>query len=67
MVRPVMRGYALLTLCLIGWPSTHVAIYITKPPESSWVFHLLLAISWLALVLTAWDIIETAKVREKEE
>lgn len=58
---------ALLTGTLIGWPSTHVLIVLTQPPESSWVFHLLLALSWLALTLTALDILATTDVRVQEE
>lgn len=63
----VRVAWVLLIGSLVGWPATHILIIVTKPPESSWVFHLLLAISWLAIALTAWDIVNTTDVREKQE
>lgn len=57
----------LLCLTLVGWPATHVLIVVTKPPEASWVFHLLLALSWLALTLTCLDIAATTDVRREQE
>lgn len=64
----VKLAWALLASSLIGWPATHVLMLVTKPPDaSSWVFHVLLAISWLALVLTCWDIVNTSNVREQQE
>jgi uncharacterized membrane protein len=63
------RALALVLLVgsLIGWPATHVLIVVTHPPEASWVFHLLLALSWLALTLTALDILATTDVRVQHE
>lgn len=58
----------LLVLTLIGWPSTHVALLITHPAGSSdWVFHLLLALSWLALTITALDLLATTDVRAEQD
>lgn len=57
----------MLCITLVGWPLTHVLIILTKPPEASWVFHLLLALSWLALTLTCLDIACTTDVRREQE
>lgn len=57
----------LLVLSLIGWPATHILMIVTDPPENSWVFHVLLAISWLAITLTALDIVFTSDVRKEQE
>ena len=67
MIAAEIRGWCLLVACLIAWPATHVLMVVTDPPENSWVFHVLLGISFLALVLTAWDIIETAKARKEQQ
>jgi hypothetical protein len=55
----------LLRFVLIGWPATHTLMLVTDPPEQSWVFHVLLAISWLALGFTAVDVIFTTEVRKE--
>lgn len=57
----------LLAFVLTGWAATHALMVITKPPEASWVFHVLLGISWLALALTAVDILFTTDVRRRQE
>lgn len=58
-----------LGLCsLIGWPATHIAILIQHPAGTDgWVFHLLLALSWLAITLTAADIVATTDVRKEQD
>lgn len=61
--RRVRGAWGLLAFCCVGWPSTHALMYLTHPPENTWVFHVLLAISWLALVLTALNILATTDVR----
>jgi hypothetical protein len=53
---------------LIAWPSTHIAILLTKPPElASWTGHLLLAISWLAIIATGYGNIVMADVRKEQD
>jgi hypothetical protein len=67
---PVARvkfARALLIVSLVGWPVTHVLMVITDPPENSWVFHVLLAISFLALIYTALDTLFTADVRKEQD
>jgi len=63
----VRAALGLLVFTLAGWPATHVLIFLTQPPEASWVFHLLLALSWMALTLTCLDIVATADVRRTQE
>lgn len=54
----------LLVVSLVCWPMTHVAILVTKPAgASSWVFHLLLALSWWAITFTALDILVNTEAR----
>lgn len=70
MISPQQRvRYAkfLLAFVLGGWAATHILMVLTRPPEASWVFHVLLAISWLALALTATDIILTTDVRREQD
>lgn len=60
---PVWRRRAaavLLVVTLIGWP---VSLFTVARGEPPWV----LSLSWLALTLTAADILATADVRVKEE
>jgi hypothetical protein len=66
--RRVCLAVYLLIVCVVCWPGTHLLILVTKPNElNTWVGHLLLAISWLAILVTALDLILTADVRAKEE
>ena len=70
MISPAARvrfAWGLLIFSLVGWPATHILMVVTDPPENSWVFHVLLAISWLAITLTAWDIVNTADVRREQD
>lgn len=61
-------AWALLIATLIGWPTTHALMLITKPEgATSWVFHLLLALSWLAITFTALDILATTDVRREQD
>jgi hypothetical protein len=51
---------------LIGWPATHIVMLIEQPAgTNTWVFHLLLALSWLAITFTAVDILATTDVRKE--
>lgn len=64
----VRAAWVLLIVTLCGWPATHVALLVLKPEGTdSWVFHLLLALSWLALTFTALDIIVTTDVRKEQD
>jgi hypothetical protein len=64
----VRMALFILGFSLIGWPLTHVLMLITRPPgASSWVFHLLLALSWLAITFTCVDIAATTDTRRKVE
>lgn len=63
----IKLAWALLIGSLIGWPATHVLMVVTDPPEQSWVFHVLLAISWLAITLTALDLVATTDVRKEQD
>jgi hypothetical protein len=40
---------------------------LTDPPENSWVFHVLLAISFFSLIFTAIDILATTDVRRTQD
>lgn len=59
-------SWALLIASLVGWPSTHALMLVADPPENTWVFHVLLAISFLALIYGALGIIVAAEVRENQ-
>lgn len=54
-------------VCMVAWPLTHVLMIVTQPPEASWVFHLLLALSWWAMILTALNIVVTTDVRAEQD
>lgn len=51
---------ALLVATLIGWP---VSLFTVAKGEPPWV----LSLSWLALTLTAADILATTDVRTEQE
>lgn len=57
----------LLVGSIIGWAATHVLMVVTDPPENTWVFHVLLAISWFAITMTALDLFQTSDVRSEQE
>lgn len=57
----------LLWACVAGWPTTHVLMVVTHPPEASWVFHLLLALSWLSLIVAALGVVVTTDIRREQE
>lgn len=53
---------------MVGWPATHVLLLVTRPPEfTSWAGHLILALSWFAVTLTAVNIIVTTDVRKEQD
>lgn len=58
-------AWSQLVVTCIGWPSTHIALFIVKPSgASSWVFHLLLALSWAALFFSALVAVITADIKK---
>lgn len=55
----VILGWVLLIGSLIGWPLSIFWLAKDEPP-------FVLSLSWLAITLTAWDIINTSKVHEEQ-
>lgn len=49
----------LLCVCVVGWPLSQLTVARNEPP-------FVLALSWLALILTAMDILATTDVRANE-
>lgn len=50
----------LLVACIIGWPLSMLTFAKNEPP-------FVLSLSWLALILTALDILNTVDVRREQE
>lgn len=66
--RRITAAFALLLFSIVGWPVTHVLMFITHPPgAASWVFHLLLALSWASITLTAINILATTDIRREQD
>lgn len=64
----VKAAWVMLWGSIAGAASTHTAILFTKPPGfTSWTAHLLLALSWGAITITALNIIVTTDIRDKQE
>lgn len=64
----VRSAWVLFWVSIVGWLSTHALMLLTRPAgATSWVFHLLLALSWLAVTFTALNIIVTTDVRREQE
>lgn len=64
----VSFSWAMIGICAIGWPVTHAAMIIEHPPGASgWVFHLLLALSWLAIVYSAVGVIVSVDIKREQE
>jgi hypothetical protein len=55
----VKIAVALLVLCVIAWPITSLTCFKGEPQG-------VLALSWLALILTFVDIVVTADVRNQQ-
>ena len=53
-------GWALLVVSLIGWPLTQFTVAKDEPP-------FVLALSWLAITLTALDVLVTTHVKRDQE
>jgi hypothetical protein len=56
----VRAAWVLLVACLLGWPISMVTFAKDEPPA-------ILALSWLAVAITALDVVSTQTVREKQE
>lgn len=56
-------AWATLAVSLVGWPVSAWAIEVFPKAFE----HIVLAISWLAITYTAYDIITTTNVREQVE
>lgn len=53
-------SWALLVGSLIGWPLSQLTVARSEPPFT-------LALSWLAITLTAADLLSTTDVRSQDE
>lgn len=53
-------AWALLIGAVIGWPVTQLTIARDEPPFT-------LGLSWLAIILTAADLLSTSQVHEEQE
>lgn len=53
-------AWALLIASLVGWPVSAFTVAAHEPP-------FILALSWLAISLTALDILSTQDVRSKQD
>jgi hypothetical protein len=56
----VRAAWALLVVCLIGWPVTAMTVFASEPQG-------ILGLSWGASIITALDIISTQDVRQQQE
>lgn len=56
----VALGVVLLVGSLIGWPLTAMTLAKDEP-------QFILGLSWLAITLTAYDILKTARVHKDQE
>lgn len=53
-------AWVLIVICVVGWPGTALTIARAEPP-------VVLALSWIAILLTACDILSTQDVRVQQE
>lgn len=56
----IWLAWVLLAGSLVGWPLSMVTFAKTEPP-------FVLSLSWLAITLTALDILQTTDVRKEQE
>jgi len=56
----IIGAWVLLAVSLIGWPTSQLTIARDEPP-------FVLALSWLAIILTAVDILSTQDVRKSQD
>lgn len=61
--QPVLRirlAVALLVVGVVGWPLSALTVASSEPP-------FVLGLSWLAIILTALDILATTDVRREQD
>lgn len=56
----VRIAWVLFVGSLVGWPLSMLTIAEDEPP-------FVLSLSWLAIALTAWDVINTTDVRDRQD
>jgi hypothetical protein len=56
----VWAAWALVAACLIGWPLSAFTFARNEP-------QFILALSWIAILVTALDVVSTQDVRSKQE
>jgi hypothetical protein len=56
----VRFAWFLLVTSLVGWPLTAFTVAKDEP-------QFILGLSWLAIALTAWDVVNTTDVRKEQE
>lgn len=56
----VWAAWALVAVCLVGWPLSALTVARGEPP-------FILALSWIAILVTALDVVSTQDVRSKQE
>ncbi len=54
-----IAAWVLLVGAIIGWPATQLTIAKDEPPFT-------LALSWLAIILTAADLLSTSQVHQEQ-
>ncbi len=56
----VWAAWALVVVCLVGWPVSALTIAKEEP-------QFILALSWIAILVTALDVVSTQDVRKQQE
>lgn len=56
----VKMAWGLLIASIIGWPLSALTVAAGEP-------QFILGLSWLAITLTAWDIVCTSDVRKEQD
>jgi fatty acid desaturase len=56
----VRIAWVTLIVALVNWPLSQFTWASAEPPN-------ILALSWLAIIFTCWDIIATADVRKEQD
>ena len=56
----VWAAWVLVAVCLVGWPLSALTIAKEEP-------QFILALSWIAILVTALDVVSTQDVRKQQE
>lgn len=56
----IVAAWVILITAIIGWPVSQLTVAKHEPP-------FILALSWLAIILTALDVLQTTNVRKDTE